>query len=62
MEILLKRNFTSEFIVELINYRPRAMMGGEITSYQREEVPKFCSQLKRYMPDMSEKVKKYIPK
>lgn len=61
-DIIEKKDFTSEFIVELINYRPRAMMGGEITSYQREEVPKFCSQLKRYMPDMSEKVKKYIPK
>ena len=33
-------------------------MGGEIISYQKEEVPKFCIQLKRYMPDMFEEVKK----
>lgn len=36
-------------------------MGGEITSYQKKEVPKFCNQLKRYMPDMFEKVKKIYP-
>lgn len=59
--IIRKEDFTPEFIVELIKYRPRAMMGGEITSYQRKEVPKFCSQLKRYMPDMFEKVKTIYP-
>jgi len=60
-DIIRKEDFTPEFIVELIKYRPRAMMGGEITSYQREEIPKFCSQLKRYMPDMFDKVKMIYP-
>lgn len=32
------------------------MFGEEITSYQKEAVPKFVTQIKRYMPDMYEKV------
>lgn len=60
-DIIKKEDFTPEFIVELIKYRPEALMGGEITSYQKKEVPKFCNQLKRYMPDMFEKVKEIYP-
>lgn len=60
-DIIKKEDFTPEFIVELIKYRPRALMGGEITSYQREDVPIFCTQLKRYMPEMFEKVKSLYP-
>lgn len=57
-DLIKRENFTPEFIVELINYQPRALMGGIISSYQTESVPKFCTQLKRYLPDMYEKVKK----
>lgn len=60
-DIIKKEDFTSEFIIELIKFRPQALMGGEIISYQKEEVPKFCIQLKRYMPDMFEEVKKIYP-
>lgn len=60
-DIIRKEDFTPEFIVELLKFKPRALMGGEITSYQKVEIPKFCSQLKRYMPDMFEKVKKIYP-
>ncbi len=60
-DIIKKEDFTPEFIVELIKYRPEALMGGEITSYQKKEVPKFCNQLKRYMSDMYEKVKTIYP-
>jgi len=60
-DIIKKEDFTPEFIVELLKFKPRALMGGEITSYQQENVPMFCSQLKRYMPDMFEKVKKLYP-
>ncbi len=56
-DIIKKEDFTPEFIVELIKYKPRALMGGEITSYQKEDVPKFCTQLRRYMPNMYEQVK-----
>lgn len=54
-------DFTPEFIIELLKFKPQALFGGEITSYQREHIPKFCSQLKRYMPDMFEKVKMVYP-
>lgn len=60
-DMIKREDFTPEFVVELIKFRPRALMGGEITSYQKEEVPKFCTQLKRYMPDMYEKVKAIYP-
>lgn len=60
-DIIRREDFTPEFIVELIKYRPEALMGGEIVSYQKKEVPKFCNQLKRYMPDMFEKVKAIYP-
>ena len=60
-DIIRKEDFTPEFIVELLKYIPRALMGGKITSYQKKEVPKFCTQLKRYMPDMFEAVKNIYP-
>lgn len=55
-DMIKKEDFTPEFIVELIKYRPYALMGGEISSYQKEYVPKFCDQLKRFMPDMYTRV------
>lgn len=60
-DIIKQEEFTPQFIVELINYQPRALMGGIISSYQTESVPKFCTQLHRYFPDMYEKVKKTYP-
>ena len=35
----------------MCNYRPKAMMGGEITDYQKKEVPKFIKHLSEKMPD-----------
>lgn len=60
-DIIRRENFTPEFLVELIKYQPRALMGGVISSYQKEDMPKFCTQLKRYVPDMYENVKKIYP-
>lgn len=59
--MIKKEDFTPEFIVELIKYRPCALMGGEISSYQKKYVPKFCDQLKRFMPDMYRKVCEIYP-
>lgn len=59
--MIKKEDFTPEFIVELIKYRPYALMGGEISSYQKEYVPKFCDQLKRFMPDMYTRVCEIYP-
>lgn len=56
-EYLIKsEDFTNDFILELINYRPRALMGGVITSYQEKDVPTFVRQLKRYFPDKYKEV------
>lgn len=55
-DMIKKEDFTPEFVVELIKYKPYALMGGVITSYRKEYIPKFCDQLKRLMPDMYEKV------
>lgn len=60
-DMIKKEYFTPEFVVELIKFRPRAVFGGEITSYQKEEIPKFCTQLKRYMLDMYKKVMSIFP-
>ena len=60
-DIIKKDDFTPEFVVEIIKFKPYALMGGEITSYQANEVPKFCTHLKRHMPEMYERVKAIYP-
>ena len=45
-------DFTPEVVVMLAAFRPRAMMGGEITSYQKKEVPRFLYHLKHQMPEL----------
>ena len=61
-EDLIKiENFTPEFIVELINFKPYAMVGGEIESYQKKAVPQFCYQLKRNIPDLYQQVVEIYP-
>ena len=59
--MIKKSDFTPEFVVELIKYRPLALFGGVIPSYEKEDVPRFCTQLKRYMPEMYEHVKAIYP-
>lgn len=46
-----KSAVTPEFLKKLIEFRPVALMGGEIKSYQEKEVPDFVRCLKRYYPD-----------
>ena len=47
---LKKEDFTPEVIVKLCQYRPYALFGGEIRTYQKEEVPKFLFHLKQRFP------------
>jgi hypothetical protein len=42
---LSKEYFTIENIIKLIEFRPHALMGGEIESYQKEQIPKFLKHL-----------------
>lgn len=61
-EDLIKfEDFTPEFIVELIKFRPYAIFGGEIESYQKKYVPQFCYQLKRNIPDLYQQVVEIYP-
>ncbi len=53
--------FTSEFINKLCTFRPRAIMGGEITSYQRETVPLFLAHLKEVLPEKYAEIKSKNP-
>lgn len=48
--------FTPELILKMISFRPQALMGGEITSYQKEEVPKFVTHLREELPEIFAKV------
>lgn len=49
---LLKSNFTIESIISICQFRPMAMMGGEIVSYQNEVVPLFIKHLSEQMPEL----------
>ncbi|WP_154665954.1 hypothetical protein [Paenibacillus pinihumi] len=46
--------FTVELIRDIVCKRPQALMGGEISSYQAEVVPKFISHLKEVLPEKYE--------
>lgn len=43
--------FTIDFIKRICSFRPQAMMGGTISSYQKETVPLFLAHLKEVLPD-----------
>lgn len=60
-DLIKIENFTPEFIVELIKFKPYAIFGGEIKTYQKKDVPKFCYQLKRNIPDLYQQVVEVYP-
>lgn len=49
--------FSTDLIYRICAYRPHAIMGGEIKSFQKETVPLFLSHLSEVLP---EKYKKFI--
>ena len=58
---LIKReDFTLENIIKILRFRPQAMMGGEIASYQKEEVPKFINHLFEVLPDIFNEVDNHL--
>lgn len=55
------RSFTLDVVLNMLDFRPKAMMGGEITEYQKTEIPTFLTHLKEEMPDMYAMVIKARP-
>lgn len=53
-KFLKLEHFTPSAILEILSYRPKAMMGGEIESYQKEQIPKFITHLSEKLPDLLE--------
>ena len=53
-------NFTLATIKTLIKQRPQALFGGEITTYQKEVVPKFIQHLKECLPNIYNELSKEI--
>lgn len=49
---ILKKDFTVDFIKELCDFKPQALFGGEVSSYQKKEIPLFLSHLKELLPDL----------
>ena len=59
---LKKEHFTIDNIIGICEFRPYAMMGGEITSYQNEVVPKFIKHLSEVMPNVYDELCKVYEK
>lgn len=58
---LLRENFDIAHIRRLIHWHPQALMGGYISSYQENEVPKFIRQLHDVFPDIYAEYVKALP-
>lgn len=53
---LKREDFTIDNILKLIAFRPQALMGGEITDYQKKSLPLFIRHLSQVMPDIYEEI------
>jgi hypothetical protein len=57
---LALEHFTVDNIARMCNFAPQALMGGTITSYITEVVPKFLTHLSEYLPKLyQELIEKY---
>jgi len=48
-------------IKEIISFRPQAMMGGEIISYQKETIPSFVQHLREEFPELYNQLEGEVP-
>lgn len=53
-----EKAFTAHVVCLLIKQRPQALFGGEITSYQKEVVPKFVQHIRELFPELYNEVSK----
>ncbi len=56
-----REQFTVDFFQAIVEARPHAMMGGEITSYQLEEVPKIVLHIEAWFPELFYEWEKKYP-
>lgn len=54
--------FTTDLIYKICAFRPQAMMGGEISDYQKKTVPLFLAHLEEVLPEKYAKFIKAYPK
>lgn len=57
-----KDDFTISNIIKICDYKPQAMFGGEIKSYQNEQIPKFVIHLKEQFPKIFDELSKEYPR
>lgn len=55
-EMIHKSDFNVKNIKRIVEFRPQAIFGGEIKTYQSEVVPKFLSHLNELFPDLYEEL------
>lgn len=60
-DFLSRSAWTLDAVRKLVSFRPQAMMGGEIVSYQREEVPRFIQHLREVDPPMWKMLAEVMP-
>lgn len=60
LPFLPKENFNIDTIKTLVKFRPQALFGGEITSYQKHVIPIFLYHLKHYHPELFDQLDKSI--
>lgn len=61
MPFVALNSFTTAVVGNIIKFRPRAMNYQEITSYRKEQLPKFALHLKEVMPELYSDAAKVIP-
>lgn len=63
LPIIKRSDFDNEEFISkrIVNFRPKALMGGVIWDYQEKEVPKFLRWLKRLDPALFDKAKALNP-
>ena len=49
-----KTDLTVEVLMEILTYRPQAIMGGEISDYQMKDVPNLIKSVVRYSPELAD--------
>lgn len=56
-----REDFTPEMVIKLVEFRPHAIMGGVISAYVDESVPKFLADLQKAAPELFEQAAELKP-